>query len=59
MVPVSCVNLRQIAGDRRPNPKSKLAQVLEQIEFTYSAYLAAAGHLQPAQRAWAPFLGRA
>jgi len=36
-----------IAGDRRQNLKPKFAQVPEQSEFTYSAYLVAAGHLYP------------
>jgi len=40
------VNLGYIAGDRRQNLKPKFAQVPEQSEFTYSVYLAAAGHLQ-------------
>ena len=31
--------------DRRQNFKTKLAHVHEQSEFTYSAYLVAAGHL--------------
>jgi len=42
---VSWVNLGNIAGDRRQNLKPKFAQVPEQSECTYSAYLAAAGHL--------------
>jgi len=41
---VSWVNLGYIAGDRRQNLKPKVAQVPEQREFTYSAYLVAAGH---------------
>jgi len=42
---VSWVNLGYIAGDRRQNLKPKFAQVPEQSEFAYSAYLVAAGHL--------------
>jgi len=42
---VAWVNLGYIAGDRRQNLKPKFAQVLEQSEFTYSAYSVAAGHL--------------
>jgi len=42
---VSWVNIGYIAGDRHQNLKPKFAQVPEQSEFTYSAYLVAAGHL--------------
>jgi len=35
---VSWVNLGYIAGDRRQNSKTKIAQVPEQSEFTYSTY---------------------
>jgi len=44
IVPVSWVNLG-FAGDCRQNLKTNFAQVPEQSEFTYSAYLVAAGHL--------------
>jgi len=44
---VSWVNLVYVACDRRQNLKSKFAQVPEQSEFTCSAYLVAAWHLQP------------
>ena len=44
---VAWVHLGYIAGDRRQNLNSKLAQVPEQSEFTYSAYFVAAGHLEP------------
>jgi len=39
------VDLGYMAGDRRQNLKPKFAQVPEQSEFTYSAYLSAAGHV--------------
>jgi len=42
----SWVNLGYIAGDRRQNLNPKFAQVPEQIAFSYSAYLVAAGHLE-------------
>jgi len=45
IVPVSWVILGCIAGDRPQNLNTKLAHVHEQSEFTYSAYLVAAGHL--------------
>ena len=42
---VAWVNLGYIAGDRRQNLNPKFAQVPEQSEFTYNAYLVAAGRL--------------
>jgi len=44
---VSWVNLGYTTSDRRQNLKMKFAYVCEQSEFTYSAYLVAAGHLSP------------
>jgi len=43
IVPVAWVHLEYIAGDRRQNLRPKFAQEPEQSEFTYSAYLEAAG----------------
>jgi len=42
---VAWVNRGYIAADRRQNLKPNFAQVPEQSQFTYSAYLVAAGHL--------------
>jgi len=42
---VSWAHLGYIAGDLRQNLQPKFAPVLEQSEFSYSAYLVAAGHL--------------
>jgi len=42
---VAWINLGYIAGDCRQNSKPKFAQVPEQSEFTYNAYLVAAVHL--------------
>jgi len=46
IVTVAWVNRGYIAEYRRQNLKTKLAHVHEQREFTYSACLVAAGHLQ-------------
>jgi len=45
LVRVAWVNLGHTPGDRHQNLKPKFAQVPEQIEFSYIAYLVAAGHL--------------
>ena len=42
---IAWVTLGYIAGGRRQNLKPKFAPVPEQSEFTYGAYLVAAGHL--------------
>ena len=44
---VAWVKLGQIAGYRRQNSKTKLAQVPEQSKFTPGGSLVAAGHLEP------------
>jgi len=42
---VPWVNIGFIAGYRHQSVETKLAHVHEQSEFTYIAYLVAAGHL--------------